>query len=42
MEGYMDVIMSFQHGIDYTVAGMGTALPGSRPGLSCSLPVRFT
>jgi DNA primase len=26
MEGYMDVIMSFQHGIDYTVAGMGTAL----------------
>lgn len=26
MEGYMDVITSFQHGIDYTVAGMGTAL----------------
>lgn len=26
MEGYMDVITSFQHGINYTVAGMGTAL----------------
>lgn len=26
VEGYMDVITSFQHGIDYTVAGMGTAL----------------
>jgi len=26
VEGYLDVIMSFQHGIDYTVAGMGTAL----------------
>jgi DNA primase len=26
MEGYMDVITSYQHGIDYTVAGMGTAL----------------
>ncbi len=26
MEGYMDVITAFQHGIDYTVAGMGTAL----------------
>jgi len=26
MEGYMDVISSFQNGIDYAVAGMGTAL----------------
>jgi DNA primase len=26
MEGYMDVITSFQYGIDYTVGGMGTAL----------------
>ncbi len=26
VEGYMDVITCFQHGIDYTVAGMGTAL----------------
>ncbi len=26
VEGYMDVITAFQHGIDYTVAGMGTAL----------------
>lgn len=26
MEGYMDVISAFQHGIDYAVAGMGTAL----------------
>jgi DNA primase len=25
MEGYMDVISMFQHGIDYAVAGMGTA-----------------
>ena len=26
MEGYMDVIAAFQYGIDYAVAGMGTAL----------------
>ncbi len=26
VEGYMDVITAFQHGIDYTVAAMGTAL----------------
>lgn len=26
MEGYMDVVTSFQHGISYAVAGMGTAL----------------
>lgn len=26
MEGYMDVIASFRHGVDYAVAGMGTAL----------------
>lgn len=26
MEGYMDVITAFQYGIDYAVAGMGTAL----------------
>jgi len=26
MEGYMDVISAFQNGVDYAVAGMGTAL----------------